>query len=160
MKKVLAGAAGVLVLAVLIAGAVFADPDSGTVPGPGRCSGCGEGRGPGMQFNAAAVETVTAQVLSVEQVTGRRGAGRGVALSVKAGNETLSVHLGPAWFLDEQPLRFAAGDTVAIKGSHAFRRGQDIFLAQEVTKDGTILKLRDENGVPVWAGQRRCVNRS
>jgi Glu-tRNA(Gln) amidotransferase subunit E-like FAD-binding protein len=51
-------------------------------------------------------------------------------------------------------MKIKAGDKVEVKGVKAVRMGQDVFIAAEVKKNGEILKLRDENGVPFWAGWR------
>ncbi len=163
MKKVWLGSLGLAALVVLVAGMVFAAQDQGPGTGPGYCNGCGMGRGAGMggrMYDPAKAETVAGQVVSVEDFTGPRGRGAGVILKVTSGSDTLAVHLGPKWFLDKQAMKFAAGDTVEIKGVKTFRRGQDIFIAGEVKKGGDVLKLRDDQGIPLWAGWRRGENRS
>jgi hypothetical protein len=111
-------------------------------------------------YDPAEVEVVAGQVVSLEQIEGRRGPGTGVVLKVNTGKETLSVHIGPQWFLDKQEMKLAAGDTVEIKGAKATRRGGSFFIAAEVKKGDAVLTLRDENGVPVWAGSRRGANKS
>ena len=158
MKRFIA--AGLAAVLVVFAGIVIAGPGQGPGAGPGSCNGCGMGPGRGMgggagrMYDPAKVEVVAGQVVSLEQITGR-GPGAAVVLKVNTGNETLSVHLGPQWFIDKQDLKLAAGDTVEIKGAKATRAGADIFIAAEVKKGDSVLKLRDENGVPAWAGWRR-----
>ncbi len=164
MKKVLLGSLGLAALVVLVvAGMVFAAQDQGPAAGPGNCNGCGMGMGRGMggrMYDPAKAETLSGQVVSVEEFASPRGRGAGVVLKVTSGSETLAVHLGPKWFLDNQAMKFAAGDSVEIKGMKTFRRGQDIFIAGEVKKGGEILKLRDEQGIPLWAGWRRGESKS
>lgn len=108
-----------------------------------------------MRYDPAKAETIHGQIASVEQFTGRRGPGAGVLVKLTTGAGTVAVHLGPSWFIEQQELKLAAGDTVDITGIKSTRWGQEIFLAAEVKKDGAVLKLRDEQGVPVWAGWRR-----
>jgi hypothetical protein len=48
-------------------------------------------------------------------------------------------------------IPIAAGDTVEITAVKSLRRG-GVLIAGEVRKDGQVLKLRDEKGVPLWAG--------
>ena len=169
MKKVLAGVLGLAAAAVIVAGMVFAEPGQGPgagAAGPGHCDGCGMGAGRGMgggagrMYDPAKAETISGQVVSLEQIAARRGMGQGVVLKVSSGSDTLVVHLGPKWFLDEQQMKFAAGDAVEIKGVRTVRRGQDVFLAAEVKKGSDVLKLRDEQGAPLWAGWRHAGNRS
>jgi hypothetical protein len=163
MKRIVA--AGLAAVFVIIAGVVVAEPGWGPGAGPGNCNGCGRGPGQGMggagrMYDPAKVEVVAGQVVSLDQIEGRRGPGTGVVLTMKTGSETLSVHLGPQWFMDKQDMKLAAGDSVEIKGAKSTRRGENVFLAAEVKKGGAVLKLRDENGVPVWAGWRRGENKS
>lgn len=155
--------AGLAAALVISAGLVIAGPGMG--PGPGNCDGCkmGPGHGcnggPGMgggMYDPAKVETVTGQVVSLEQAASPRGRGMGVGFKLNTGSETILVHLGPQWFIDEQGLKIAAGDTVEIKGVKAERWGEKIFVAGELKKGAEVLKLRDENGVPAWAGWRRA----
>jgi hypothetical protein len=111
-------------------------------------------------YDPAKAETISGQVVSLEQIAGRRGMGTGVVLKVSSGRDTFAVHLGPKWFLEEQKVKFAAGDAVEIKGVRTVRQGKDVFLAAEVKKGSDILKLRDEQGIPLWAGWRRAESRS
>ncbi len=163
MKKVLLGSLGLAVLVMVVAGIVFAAQDQAPVTGPGYCNGCGMGMGRGMggkMYDPTRVETLSGKVVSVDEFAAPRGRGTAVVLKVTSGSDTLAVHLGPKWFLDKQEMKFAAGDTVEIKGVKSFRRGQDIFIAGEVKKGDDILKLRDEQGIPVWAGWRKTENKS
>ncbi len=150
--------------AALLAGAAVAMAQPWQGPGPGDCYGCGWGRGGcggfSRMYDPSRAEIVKGQVVSLEQIAPLRGRGNGggVGLKVNTGTETLFVHLGPQWFVDKQGVKIAAGDTVEIKGVKAVRRGQDVFIAAEVKRGQDDLKLRDENGVPAWAGCRRGGN--
>lgn len=120
------------------------------------CGGwCGEG-GYGRMYDASKVETVSGEVTAVEQVTPMKSMGQGIGLRLKTGTGTLLAHLGPQWYIERQDVRIAAGDKVEVKGVKAVRMGQDVFIAAEVKRGEDVLKLRDENGVPAWAGWRRA----
>ncbi len=163
MRKVWLGSLGLAALVMVVAGIVFAGQEQGPAAGPGNCNGCGMGMGRGMggrMYDPTKAETLSGQVVSVEEFAAPRGRGTAIVLKVTSGSDTLAVHIGPKWFLDKQEMKFAAGDTVEIKGVKSFRRGQDIFIAGEVKKGGDILKLRDEQGIPLWAGWRRAENKS
>jgi hypothetical protein len=110
-------------------------------------------------YDPAKAETITGQVISLEQHESGRGPGTGVVLKVNTGSDTLSVLVGPQWFIDEQKMKLAAGDTVEIKGVKA-SRGRDIFIAAEIKKGREVMTLRDENGRPAWAGWRQGEKRS
>jgi len=122
---------------------------------PGRGGGWGMGSSYQRMYNPATVETVTGTVQSVQKTTPMRGMQYGIHLIVKTDKETIPVHLGPGWFIEKQDQQIAKGDSVEVKGSRATVGGKPVIIAAEVKKGDEVLKLRDENGVPVWAGWRR-----
>ncbi len=148
----------VLAVAVLVFGFAVA-----AVAGPGwGCNGdgnCTQGCGSNRMYDPATAEIVTGQVVSLEPIASRRGNCQGIGLTLNTGAENIVVHLGPQWYLDKQTVKLAAGDTVEIKGSKAFRRGEDVFIAAEVKKGSEVLKLRDASGVPAGAESRCGGNR-
>jgi hypothetical protein len=106
-------------------------------------------------YDPAKAETVAGQVVSLEPVSCKRGDCQGTGLTLNTGSAKIAVHLGPQWYLDKQTIKLAAGDTVEIKGSKTVRGEETIFIAAEVKKGSEVLKLRDENNAPVWAGPRK-----
>ena len=91
-------------------------------------------------------------VEAVEQITPTKGMSYGIHLKVKTDTETVAVHLGPAWFIERQDISIEKGDTIEVKGSRITFNGSPAIIAAEVEKGETELKLRDDNGFPVWAG--------
>jgi len=73
----------------------------------------------------------------------------------KTDKETISVHLGPAWYMDNQDVQIAVGDKVEVKGSRVTLDGKPTLIAAEVKKGDEVLTLRDANGFPAWSGWRR-----
>jgi hypothetical protein len=145
---------------VLVLGAstvAFAQPWQGWKDCGGWCRENGGGPGgPGRMYDPAKAETVKGEVVAVEKVGGGRKMGPGIGLKLKTASGELVVHLGPQWYIEQQgEIPIKAGDTVEVKGVKASRGGQDFFLAAEVRKGGDVLKLRDDSGVPLWAGWRR-----
>jgi hypothetical protein len=84
-----------------------------------------------------------------------KGMGQGVHMTVKTATETLSVHLGPAWYLENQDVKLEPKQTVEVKGSRIDFRGKPAIIAAELHKGDEVLKLRDDQGYPLWAGWRR-----
>jgi hypothetical protein len=102
------------------------------------------------------VETVAGAITAVEKLTPVRGMSRGVHIILKTDKgETLSVHLGPEWYVEKQAITLKQGDQVQVRGSRVTFQDKPALIAAEVTKDGKTLHLRDANGVPAWAGWRR-----
>ncbi|MDX6767961.1 MAG: DNA-binding protein [Elusimicrobiota bacterium] len=128
------------------------------MPGRGAMRGHG-GWGPGgdysRRFDAKTVETVSGEVLAVKKVAPLRGMGKGVHLTLKSEKETLAVHLGPSWYLDNQEFELAKGDKVEVKGSRIEFDGKPALIAVSVVKGDLTLTLRDEEGFPLWSGWRR-----
>ncbi len=139
------------VLAVPVAAAAQAQAGAGSCPG---CTGFG-GPGPGTTgrraFDPATVTTIQGQVLDVQRIV--RGRREGVHLVVATGSEQLGVLLGPAFYVDAQPLKLAQGDQVEVTGSRTSFGGRPVVVAQEVRRGGEVLALRDASGVPLWRGQ-------
>jgi hypothetical protein len=149
MKKLMIGGLAGLFIIVVVAAAATAGP-GWRCNKNGPCGDCGKG---GI-YDPAKIEVITGQVVSVERIESRRGPRVGVVLTVNTGSETRSVHLGPLWYLEQQTVQIAAGDQVEIAGADTARRRGTVFLAAEVKKGSEVLTLRDENGVPAWAGPR------
>ena len=119
----------------------------------------GGGWGPGGQYgrmyDPKTVETVSGEVTSVQQMTPMKGMGPGVHLTLKTDKETVDVHLGPAWYIERQDIKIAAGDKIEVKGSRITYQGKPAIIAAEIHKGDEVLVLRDANGIPMWAGWRR-----
>ena len=111
-------------------------------------------RGGGI-YDTRSVETITGEVVSVDQFVNRGGYNRGVHLLLKTDKETISVHLGPSQYIESQGIKIGQGDKVEIKGSRVTLNGKPAIIAAEVKKEGKTLKLRDETGLPLWRGFRQ-----
>ncbi|HXF04928.1 MAG TPA: DNA-binding protein [Blastocatellia bacterium] len=106
-------------------------------------------------YNPQTVETIAGEVISVERITPMRGMSYGVHLLVMTDKETISVHLGPGWYVENQDVKIEPKDKVEVRGSRITFQGKPAIIAAEVRKGDEVLKLRDENGFPVWSGWRR-----
>ena len=76
-------------------------------------------------------------------------------LTLKTDQGSLLVHLGPGWYLDEKKFAVKVGDTVEATGSKVTLNNQPALIAREVKANGVTLKLRNEQGLPVWRGMGR-----
>ncbi len=106
-------------------------------------------------YNPQTVETISGEVVSVDQISPMKGMSHGVHLMVKTDKETISVHMGPAWFNERQDIQIEPKDHVEVTGSRITFKGEPAIIAKEVKKGDHILILRDEKGFPVWSGWRR-----
>jgi hypothetical protein len=117
--------------------------------------GWGMGTQYGKMYNPKTVETISGEVVSVDKITPMKGMSYGVHMIVKTNKETISVHLGPEWYIESQDVKIMPKDKVEVKGSRITFGGNPAIIAAEIKKGEQVLKLRNENGFPVWSGWRR-----
>ena len=134
------------ILALVLAAYAWAQP---AMPGAGR-GGRGPGGGMGMQYDPQTVETVSGEVTQLQKMPGRAP---GLHLQVKTDKETLTVILGPLAYLQEQKMDIAVGDKVEVKGSRVKDPQMAMLIAAELKKGDQVLKLRDDQGNPLWGQQ-------
>jgi hypothetical protein len=96
---------------------------------------------------------------SIEKVQVARGQGM-PSLYVKTGSGTVRVILGSFRYLIEQDFNPKAGAEIHVKG---FKVNDDVMaITVSLPSEGKTLKLRDEEGRPVWMrgrrGPPRCEN--
>jgi len=144
---------------LLMIGLLFAAAESFAQRGPAMMWRGSGGWGPGTQYNrmydTKTVETISGEVTSVDQITPAKAMVGGVHMNVKTDQETISVHLGPSWYLENQDVKIAAKDKVEVKGSRITFGGKPAIIAAELKKGDEVLKLRDDAGFPVWIAWRR-----
>ena len=113
-------------------------------------------------FDPKTVEHLAGQVVAVQRGPVRQG-GKGnlVRLTLKTDQGPVQVFLGPAKYVDAQPVKLAAGDQVEVKASKITGpKGKTTFTAEDITKNGQVLKLRDDQGMPLWPRGQRKVRRA
>jgi len=137
----------------------FVSSDSFAQRGPGMMWRGSGGWGPGTQYNRMydpkTVETISGEITVVDRITPAKGMSGGVHMNVKTDKETISVHLGPGFYIENQDVKLQAKDKVEVKGSRITFDGKPAIIAAEVKKGEEVLKLRDDAGFPVWIGWRR-----
>ena len=117
--------------------------------------GWGAGTPYGRMYNPQTVETISGEVVSVDKITPMKGMNYGVHLTLKTDKGTISVHLGPGWYIENQDVKIAPDDKIEVKGSRITFEGKPALIAAEVKKGDAVLVLRDASGFPVWSGWRR-----
>ena len=147
---------GMIGMAVL---AVWAVTVSLATAGPGRgwkgSGGWGMGGGYQGMYNPATVETISGTIESIVRTVPMKGMNRGVHVTFKAEKGPVSVHLGPEWYVERLDTELKKGDSIEVKGSRVTFAGNPAIIAAEIKKGDAVLKLRDDNGIPAWAGWRR-----
>ena len=88
----------------------------------------------------------------VEEVRQVPGQFEGTHLVVKTDSKTVLVHVAPVDFLKEIDTSFSKGDQVEVVGCKAPDATEEEILAREITVGQNTTTLRDDKGIPVWAG--------
>lgn len=127
-------------------------------PHPGMMWRGSGGWGPGTpyyrMYDPKALETISGEVMSIDRITPTKGMAAGIHMVVKTEKDTVSVHLGPSWYIENQDVKIEPRDKVEVKGTRTTFAGNPAIIAAEVRKGDDVLKLRDDNGFPVWSGWR------
>jgi hypothetical protein len=121
--------------------------------GKGR-GGWGAGSQYARLYDPKTVETLNGEVVSIDYNTPRSASGRGVHAVLKAAKETVTVHLGPEWFLDNQDVQIEVKDSIKVTGSRIKYEGKPAIIAAQIEKEDHVLRLRDKDGFPMWAAWR------
>lgn len=104
-------------------------------------------------YDPATVETLTGTVEEVKLMAfGRGRMGGGVHLLLKTEKETIEVHLGPRFYLEENEFEVEPGEKLQVTGSRIKLGDQAALLAREIQLDDYRLALRADDGTPLWPG--------
>ena len=120
-----------------------------------RGSGWGAGSRYNRMYNKNTVETIIGEVVKVDKIIPIKGMSYGIHLLLKTGKDTISIHVGPAWFVNNQNIKINLKDKVAVTGSKIIYQNSPTIIASEIKKGNETITLRDKNGYPVWSRSRR-----
>ncbi len=85
------------------------------------------------------------KVVKVEKMAGVKD-GLQMKFKTDQGN-AYTVYMGPKWFIENQKIKFKAGDSVVVRGK---KFGSSI-IATQISKGDWTMKLRnEEDGQPSW----------
>ena len=106
-------------------------------------------------FNPSTVETIRGEVVDMRKVTPAPGMCEGFDLLVKTEKETVTVNLGPVWFIENQDIKFEPKDKVEVTGSRVSFGGKAQMIASQIKKGDYVLEMRDRFGSPVWSFRQK-----
>jgi hypothetical protein len=89
---------------------------------------------------------------TVEEVREVPGDYEGTHLVVKTDQGLVLVQVAPTAFLKEMDTSYKKGDIVQVVGAKTLDATEEQVLAREITIGADTVTLRDDKGVPVWAG--------
>jgi hypothetical protein len=92
-----------------------------------------------------AMVTMTGTVKKIEAMKGIKD-GLQMQFIAEAGGNWV-VYMGPKWFIENQKIKFMAGDKVEVRG----KKFGGAVVASEISKGDWTMKLRnEEDGMAVW----------
>ncbi|MHC4183412.1 MAG: hypothetical protein ACYSR0_08690 [Planctomycetota bacterium] len=145
----------ITLLLMIFVSNLFFTVDSFAQRGMGWRGGWGRGNPCCRMYYPEAAEKISGEVVSVDEIIRGNERFYGIHLTVKTDKETVTVHLGPGWYIENQDMKIETKDKVEITGSKIFYEGKAAIIGYEVKKGDDILLLRDANGFPAWRGWRR-----
>lgn len=89
---------------------------------------------------------------TVAEVRDVPGDFEGTHLLLKTAQGDVLVQVAPADFLKEMGTAYKVGDVVQIVGAKSPDGTEEQVLVREITVGSDTVTLRDDKGVPVWAG--------
>lgn len=106
------------------------------------------------EFDPKTIITVKGKVEKVDYVTHPRTSVEGVHVTLKADDDQIyDVRVGPKWFLTEKDVDIESKDLMEITGSLVEFKDQKRLIPNTIRiNNGPSIELRNEQGVPGWAG--------
>lgn len=112
------------------------------------------------QYDAENTQTIsgTIETIGTFRPTPDAAPGRRYRVQTEDEDRVVTVYGGPQQFHQQQERRQGVelnrGDEIEVTGSEVEVGRRTVLLAQEITKDGETLTLRDEQGQPEWQTQQ------
>jgi hypothetical protein len=92
-----------------------------------------------------AIIVESGKVVKMEKMPGVKD-GLQMKFKTDQGN-VYTVYMGPKWFIDNQKIKFKAGDSVIVRG----KKFGDAIIGTQISKGDWTMKLRnEEDGQPSW----------
>jgi hypothetical protein len=116
------------------------------------------GGNPGARFSrydTSTVVTISGTITAIDTIAPSGRMAGGVHLTLKNDKETIPVQLGPSIYLEQQSVKLAVNDNIDVKGSRITFDDKPAIIAATITRGTDTLKLRNENGIPLWSRSRR-----
>lgn len=103
------------------------------------------------KFDAKTVTTIDGTIQSVGTFRPASGAAPGLRLRVvQSDGNVVTIHVGPKAFVDKNQFSCSTGDKITVTGSRIALDNRPVILASELKKGDQTLKLRDDQGKPMW----------
>lgn len=106
-------------------------------------------------YDSSKIKTIEGKITKIDTVSTDYTRFASLLIFVKSDKEEHRVYLSPVWFLDDEKINIRKGKKIKITGSHVTYLDKPHIVTKEFEFDEKKIKLRNDDGFPVWAGQRR-----
>jgi len=110
-------------------------------------------------YDTANMETIEGSMVKIYEITPKNSPAYGIHIIMNTEKEAVNIHVGPGWYVKNITNVIKEGDKISVTGARTKElTGYDkinyrSIRAAEIRKNGELLlKLRDENGRPLWSG--------
>jgi hypothetical protein len=97
------------------------------------------------------METFRGQVLSVQKYNLVNRPAPYVQFILSANGVIYTVKVGPEWYVNEHGIVIVPMEEIEVKGVVIVDGGKRIIVASQILQGTSQLKLRDEEGTPLWS---------
>jgi hypothetical protein len=101
-------------------------------------------------YNSQTVSTFKGQIVSVQRYNFVNKPAPYIQFILHTEGKDYTILAGPEWYVSSQGMILVTGEKIEVEGSLITINGKEIVLAQVLKKEGSVLKLRDKNGTPIW----------
>ena len=102
------------------------------------------------QYDVNHQQDYKGEILKVEMFVPDKGMGQGYEITIQTRDGEKTVHLGPVWYVNDKGFTFSVGDRVEVEGCEITFNGEEVIMAGEIERNGEKLRLRNEQGQPMW----------
>lgn len=100
-------------------------------------------------IDSGSARTLEGTVTDIGQVEILGGVPPARSITLKSGDQSYEVLIGPRWYMENQRLGYQVGDSVKVEACRTNVDGKSYWIAQSVSRNGTKMVLID-NGRPTW----------
>jgi ribosomal protein S12 len=110
-----------------------------------------QGMGYNRLYGESTVETFKGTVINVTTFKPDQYIRNCVRFNLITNNDTISVHIGPSWYLNYKNFSIKEGDKVIVTGSKVVYNDKPAVIASHIKTNDTKIELRNSQGFPLWS---------